>query len=88
MAATFKVHLKKLILQKSLETGDIITQKEIHEATKLSLPTIGRWMAGKVDRVEAETVKLFTEYLGCSMLDLLELEDSEGSGRPAKDGDD
>lgn len=78
MAATFKVHLKKLVLQKALETGDMATQKEIHEATKLSLPTIGRWMSGEVDRVEAETVSRLTKYLGCNMFDLIELEERDG----------
>lgn len=76
MTATFKVNLKKIILQKAIDGGGgVLTQKEIHEATKLSLPTIGRWMSGKVDRVEADTVLLLTKFLGCSMSDLIELEE-------------
>jgi DNA-binding Xre family transcriptional regulator len=80
MAATFRVHLKRIILQKAIDSGQsVMTQKEIHEATKLSLPTIGRWMSGKVDRVEADTVSLLTKFLGCKMSDLIELEEIEES---------
>jgi DNA-binding Xre family transcriptional regulator len=77
MAAKFRIHLKQLVLNKAAKTGESILQKDIQEQTGLSLPTIGRWMSGDVDRIEAETISRLTKYLGCKMSDLVELDDTE-----------
>ena len=72
--AKFKIHFKRLLYKKASETGESILQKDIQQATKLSLPTIGRWMSGDVDRIEPKTLLILTKYLRCDMCDLIELE--------------
>ncbi len=75
--AKFKTHLKSLMLKKSAEVGEPITQKEVAEATGLSLPTIGRWYRSDVDRIEPNTVAALINYFGCEFGDLVELEDEQ-----------
>lgn len=77
MAVKFKVHFQKLVLKKAAETGVPILQKDIQRDTGLSLPTIGRWISGDVDRVEPQTLYRLTKYLECGICDLIELEESE-----------
>jgi DNA-binding Xre family transcriptional regulator len=73
LVPAFKSNLKRLILKKSFEMGEPLTQKEIAEATGLSLPTIARWYKGDVDRLEAETVVKLMTYFECEFDDLVEL---------------
>lgn len=71
MAAVFKTRLKTLMLQKGVKEDKAITQKEVAEQTGVSLPTIGRWYNGNIDRVEADTVDKLASYFQCEMGDLL-----------------
>jgi len=73
--AVFKTNLKRLMLQKSVELDHQITQKEVAEATGLSLPTVYRWYQGEVDKLDALTASKFVNYLGCTFNDLVALED-------------
>lgn len=77
MAARFKIHFKQLVLEKAAKSGDSILQKDIQQHTGLSLPTIGRWMSGDIDRVEPETLSRLTKYLECNLCDLIELDSDE-----------
>lgn len=72
--ARFKVHLKRLMLEKSLNEERRITQNEVAEATGLSLPTIARWYKDDVQRIEPDTVAKLMEYFGCSYDDLVTFE--------------
>lgn len=72
--AVFNTHLKALLLKKSAADGRLITQTEVAEQTGLSLPTISRWHKGKVDRIEATTVKPLIEFFGCTFADLVTYE--------------
>jgi DNA-binding Xre family transcriptional regulator len=73
--AGFKSHLKELMLKKSVKMGDRLTQQEVADATGLSLPTIGRWYRGEVDRIEKDTVSKFMKYFDCAFEDLISFED-------------
>lgn len=70
--AYFRTHLKQRILEKSATVGESLTQRDIAEATGLSLPTISRWYKGRVDRVESGTIKKLSEYFDCTFSDLVE----------------
>jgi DNA-binding Xre family transcriptional regulator len=70
----FKTNLKSLMLKKSVELDRRVTQKEVSDATGLSMPTIGRWYRGEVERVETDTVSKLMEYFGCSFEDLVTYE--------------
>lgn len=70
--ATFKTHLKELMLKKSVELQEPLNRSRVAEATGLSLPTISRWYDGSVDRIEAPTVERLKAFFGCSFSDLVE----------------
>lgn len=71
----FKSHLKELMLKKSVKIGDRLTQQEVADATGLSLPTIGRWYRGEVDRIEKDTVLKLMKYFDCAFEDLISFEE-------------
>jgi DNA-binding Xre family transcriptional regulator len=73
--ARFKSNLEALVLKKSAERGKRITQKELADATGLSLPTISRWYKSDVDRIDLSTVAPLTQFLGCTFNELVELVD-------------
>lgn len=70
----FKTNLRPLMLQKSVALGYSLTQKEVAEATGLSVPTIARWYQGEVDRIEITTVAPLINYLGCDFQELVQYE--------------
>lgn len=70
----FKTNLKRLMLEKSVQVGYPLTQKEVAEATGLSIPAISRWYAGSVERIEASTVGPLLRYFDCSLSDLVEFD--------------
>jgi DNA-binding Xre family transcriptional regulator len=67
-----KTNLKALVLKKSAELGERITQQQVADATGLSLPTIQRWYKSDVDRIDLSTVAPLLKYLGCSFSELVE----------------
>lgn len=71
----FKTHIKELMLKKSVKVGDRVTQQQVAEATGLSLPTIGRWYRGEVDRIEKDTVLKFMKFFDCAFEDLISFEE-------------
>lgn len=71
----FKSHLKELMLKKSVKVGDRVTQQEVATATGLSLPTVGRWYRGEVDRIDKDTVLKFVKYFDCAFEDLISFEE-------------
>lgn len=73
--AGFKTHLKELMLKKSVKIGDRLTQQQVADDTGLSLPTIGRWYRGEVDRIEKDTVLKFMKYFDCGFEDLVSFEE-------------
>lgn len=73
----YKSNLEALVLKKSADQGKRITQKEVAEATGLSLPTIQRWYHSKVDRLDLPTVSALIAYLGCTFSELVEYVDEE-----------
>jgi DNA-binding Xre family transcriptional regulator len=72
LMAHFKTNLKQLMLRKSVELDRSLNRSDVAEATGLSLPTISRWYNGKVDRVEAGTIKALTDFFNCRFSDLVE----------------
>lgn len=75
LMAKFKTNLKALMLRRAAELGEPITQKEIAEATGLSLPTIGRWYKSDIDRIEPNTISALTKYFNVTLSDLVEVID-------------
>ncbi len=77
LMAKFRTNLKALMLRKSAEIGEPITQKEVADATGLSLPTVARWYHSDVDRIEPNTVSALTKYLNCTFDELVAVVDEE-----------
>jgi DNA-binding Xre family transcriptional regulator len=73
----FKTHLKTLIINRASKTGDIITQKQIHEATGISQATLSRWFQGDVDKLDHATTLKLAEYFQCELCDLISLRRSD-----------
>lgn len=76
--ARFHVRFKDLLLRKSAEEGRLITQKEVAEATGLSLPTISRWYHNDVKRIEVDTVTKLSVYFGCTFNQLVGYDPEDG----------
>lgn len=76
MAKVFKTHLKTLMLTKAVEVGQVVTQKMVAEATGMSLPAVGRWYAGEIERIEGESTWRLLDYFQCGLCDLVEIVDS------------
>ena len=68
----FRTHLKQLLLKKSVTVGEPLSQRQVAQATGLSLPTISRWYRDDIDRLEPATVGKLLDYLGCKFEDLVE----------------
>jgi hypothetical protein len=77
MATVFKTHLKTLMLKKSVEVGDALTQKRVAADTGLSYPAISRWHSGEVDRLEADSTQRLMKYFNCGLCDLVEIVEIE-----------
>lgn len=75
--ARFRTHLKQLMLNKSAKIGHQITQTEVANETKLSLPTISRWYSDKVDRLEADTLIALMKYFDCQLNDIVEITEDD-----------
>lgn len=71
----FRTNLKPLMLKKSVQVNKRLTQKEVAAATGLSVPTIGRWYKGSVDRIEKETIVKLMDYFGCTFEELVSFEE-------------
>jgi transcriptional regulator with XRE-family HTH domain len=79
--ARFKTRLKQLMLEKSVELGYPLTQKQVAEKTELSLPTISRWYKSEIDRIEPDTAARLTKFFGITFPELVELvDDAETEG--------
>lgn len=72
---SFRTYLKPLMLKKSVELNRRLTQQEVADATGLSVPTIGRWYRGEVDRIEKDTVVKLMGYFNCSFEELISFEE-------------
>ena len=53
------------------ELGRRLTDTVVSQATGISVPTLSRWMTGKVKRFGGKTIGALTKYFGCSVADLL-----------------
>lgn len=74
--ARFKIHLKRWIFEKSKREDRRVTQREVAQATGLSMPAISRmYTTGKVQRLEADKVAKLMHYFDCSYDDLIEFEE-------------
>jgi len=51
--------------------GRRLTYADVSQATGISVPTLSRWMTGKVKRFRSKTILALTTYFGCSVADLL-----------------
>lgn len=75
MVAQFKSNLKQLILNESAKRGTPLTQRELSQKSGVSSATITRWYKGGFDRIDADTVMKLTRFFGCSINELIEVED-------------
>lgn len=66
-----KPNLFAIWKKRESETGERLTLAEVSEATGISVPTLSRWMNGKVKRFGSKTVAALTRYFGCTMDELL-----------------
>lgn len=73
--ARFRSKLKKLLLDKSAQRGEAITQRQLAEETKIALSTISRWYRDDdINSLDAETVVKFMDYFECSFDELVAVE--------------
>jgi len=77
VAAKFTSRLKKLMLQKSVELGYQLTQKELSEKTGLSMPAVSRWYNSEFDRIDADAASRLIKYFDCSLAELVELKQND-----------
>lgn len=66
-------NLKRLMLQKQLDTGRDLDQKTVAEETGLSRQTINQWHSGNIQFFKSETVEVLCDYFGCDVNELLVL---------------
>lgn len=71
--ASFRSHLKKLMLEKSLRDGVQLSQTRVAKDSGVSLPTVQRWYNGGFDRIDADTVKRLMSYFDCTLTELIEV---------------
>lgn len=71
--ARFRARLKQLALQKSVERGDTLTQRDLAQESGVSLATVSRLYTNAFDRIDADTVARLTAYFGCTLNDLIEI---------------
>lgn len=71
--ATLTIQLAKIVKERK---GNL-SQMQIAEETKISQSTVSRWMSGKIDRFDKETIEKFCEWLDCDAGDLLHIERSK-----------
>lgn len=71
--AILTIQLAKIVKERK---GNL-SQMQIAEATNISQSTVSRWMAGKIDRFDKETIEKFCEWLDCDAGDLLHIERSK-----------
>lgn len=72
--AKLKTKLPALIARKELEMNARYTQADIAEQAKVSPATISRWIRGRVDRFDADTIEKLCTYFRCEIGDLLYLD--------------
>ena len=70
----FKTNLKTLIIKRANETGNIITQKEIFEATGISQATLSRWFKGDVEKLDYDTTLKLAQFFNCDLCDLVSMQ--------------
>ncbi|MBC7814014.1 MAG: helix-turn-helix transcriptional regulator [Burkholderiales bacterium] len=69
-----KTRFPSLIAKKQLEMNIRFTQAEIAEQLGISPATISRWIRGRVDRFDADTIEKLCTYFRCEIGDLLYLD--------------
>ena len=77
--ASFRSRLKQLMLGRSLQVGEQLSQTEVARGSGVSLPTIQRWYDPKYtfNRVDADTLYSLLDYFHCNFEDLIERVDNE-----------
>ncbi len=75
--ARFRSRLRQLMLAKSLEAGEHISQTTVAEKAEVSFSTVQRWHKPeyKFDRIDADTLKGLLTYFECKFEDLIEIVD-------------
>lgn len=73
--ASFRSHLRQLMLNKSAKIGKPLSQKTVADTAGVSLATVQRWFdpAYTFNRVDADTVKGLTKFFECKFEDLIEI---------------
>lgn len=77
--AQLKTNLDTLIRHKyGLSENDRLpSQEKISAASGITQSTVSRWMNGRVDRFDSDTLFKFCRYLQCNVGDLLYFESSD-----------
>lgn len=63
--------LPALIGQKQSQENRVINVKILSQETGISRQTLYKWLEGKLDRFEAETIEKLCRYFHCDIGDLL-----------------
>lgn len=80
----FKSKVKQLLLQRSLDVEDRVTQRELARATRLNEMTISKWVADEgMARIDAKSAAALCRYFNCELNDLVTLE-MDDEARPEK----
>ena len=75
-----KTRVVQLMAKKQMETGTPIDTSTLVEATKLSRPTVLKWIKGDVTSFDEQTIIAFCRYFNCDIGDLLTIEEGNGNG--------
>lgn len=72
-----KTRIIELLSEKQKRLGRIISKTELKQKTKLTKPTIDRWLSGEVTRFDEKSIVELCRYLRCEIGDLLYIDWNE-----------
>ena len=83
--AQLKTKLDTLVRQKyGLSENDRLpSQEKISAASGITQSTVSRWMNGRVDRFDSDTLFKFCRFLQCNVGDLLYFDQNDLDREPA-----
>ena len=71
MDKAIKFRIKELIAERERKTGENVTYKVIHEATRISPNTLSTMAQNKVKKVGISVIERLLDYFDCDVSDLI-----------------
>jgi DNA-binding Xre family transcriptional regulator len=75
-----KTRVVELMARKQIETGIPVDTSTLVTATKLSRPTVLKWIKGRVTSFDEHTILAFCQYFNCDIGDLLTIVENGSAG--------